>query len=455
MTLAHEHSPILQRMSSFPHLKGKKGKERAYALIERFQAGQKAVLTLMSANRNTLFDAAMTFSSNGDELTPYMRWQRAASAFLHAIRHHRPDRTQDRKVRRRQWRAFAAKTIETRFRIAASEPLSQFANLDFDTIADTLGPMIRLKPSEELRLLKQARIGMHAIDDLMVRNTRLVLKVASTSTYGDEHIGDRVSDGMIGFHHAMTKFDTSTGFAVSTYGGQWIKQAIHRAGQDTRLPIRIPVNKLDRRMALQRVIYDREKAGLPIDPDSLAVAMNERHKAARMRVRERERRRAKLLGVKPRPERKGKKKAKARDDRNGPFTAEVIVQLLEVPIERPMSLDRQVIDGDSDGMSWHDVMPDAKTQDRDMDQQDHCVTLVRSVMADLTSIQRAIVQRRFGLDGMDEETLLEVGRRYNVSRERVRQIQAATLKLMRQRILTRATKEDSELLQLMLPKDRD
>jgi RNA polymerase primary sigma factor len=219
----------------------------------------------------------------------------------------------------------------------------------------------------------------------MEGNLRLVVSVAKRYAGLGVPFPDLIQEGNVGLMRAVDRFQYRRGFRFSTYATWWIRQAITRAIADQSRTIRIPVHLLEVSSRMARVRQD------------LATA----------------------LGREPTAEELGRRAG----------VAPAKVRRLQQATLRPVALELPV----GEDTRFGDFLEDsgAEPADRRLIGDDLRAHLERALVV-LSPKERAIVRMRFGLDGGPEQTLEEVGRRFAVCRERVRQIEVKALRKLRQ-----------------------
>ncbi|MBT3267104.1 sigma-70 family RNA polymerase sigma factor [Candidatus Poribacteria bacterium] len=264
-----------------------------------------------------------------------------------------------------------------------------------DVAADALRMWMRditktplLTREQEVELSQAVEAGSEAARERMVRsNLRLVVSVALKYRGHNVPLSDLIQEGNIGLMRAVEKFDYRRGFKFSTYAIWWIRQAVMRALDNYARVIRLPsyvvakISKFDDTAGRLRQELERDPT-----VEELAEALE----LSPERVRD-------ILAVSSDP------------------------LSLEMPVseERESSALRDFIE-DPDGESQHEILSNIILEQE-----------IEGLLDRLTPREHEILRMRYGLDDGQERTLREIGARFDVTRERIRQIEAEALRALR------------------------
>ena len=284
------------------------------------------------------------------------------------------------------------------------DDLKEVENLKLDEITDTsfegisvddpvrmylreIGRIPLLSYDKELELAKRILEGdEEAKQELAEANLRLVVSIAKKYVGRGMLFLDLIQEGNMGLIKAVEKFDYTKGFKFSTYATWWIRQAITRAIADQARTIRIPVHMVE---TINRLIR------------------TSRHLLQQ-------------LGREPTPE----EIAKEMD-----MSVEKVMEIQKIA-QDPVSLETPI--GEEDDSHLGDFIQD---EDSPAPQDAASYTLLREqleeVMKTLTPREAKVLRLRFGLDDGKARTLEEVGKEFDVTRERIRQIEAKALRKLR------------------------
>ncbi len=250
-----------------------------------------------------------------------------------------------------------------------------------------IGQIPLLTPEQEIDLAAKIKKGNREARALMIKsNLRLVVKIAHDYANLGLPLLDLISEGNIGLMKAVERFDPAKGGKLSTYAAWWIKQSIKRALANQSKTIRLPVHLVDKISKMRRVALQMsEELGREPTDDELAEEI-------------------------------------------GIATAKVS-QLKTVSI-RPASLDAPISDDDT--TEFGEIVGDEEAFTpfemlRDKNLKDEIGDLINV----LDEREKKIIFSRFGLDGGKPKTLEEVGKKFGVTRERIRQLQNIALSKLR------------------------
>ena len=260
-------------------------------------------------------------------------------------------------------------------------------------------PLLTL--AEELQLAGRIRRGDQEARNHMIRaNLRLVVKIAHDYQDFGLPFLDLISEGNLGLIKAVDRYDPSKGGKLSTYAAWWIKHSMQRALANQSKTIRLPVHvvaKISLMRKTARVLA--EKIGRDPTDEELAVEL-------RMPVHK-------------------------------------VAHLKSVAVH-PASLDAPLGDT-ADTSSLGEIVPDENATSPSESLGDKNLSAdLKTVVNSLDAREAEIIRLRFGLDGRKEMTLAEVGRKFKVTRERIRQLQQLALKQLRQAMEKRESQRTTD-----------
>lgn len=263
-----------------------------------------------------------------------------------------------------------------------------------------IGKTPLLTPDEEIKLAAQIKEGNEKAREHMIKaNLRLVVKIAYDYSNFGLPVLDLISEGNIGLIKAVERFDPTKGGKLGTYASWWIKQSIKRALANQSKTIRLPVHMVDKIAKMRREI-NRMQEELGREPTNEEIAHN--------------------LGI----------------------SVSKVAHLKSVSV-RPTSLDAPVGDGEETELG--ELVGDEKAiNPLDTLSNKSQINDVQRILNQLDPREAEIIRMRFGLDGMAAKTLEEVGNHFNITRERVRQLQFTALKKLKKRMAKKEIQHSAE-----------
>jgi RNA polymerase primary sigma factor len=240
-----------------------------------------------------------------------------------------------------------------------------------------------------------SRAAADARNAFVKANLRLVVSIARRFNHGRMALADLIQEGNLGLIKAVERYDYRRGFRFSTYASWWIRHAISRALADKGREVRLPVHMIDAHHRLTKARRQLTgQLGRQPTTDELAAETG--------------------------------------------MPADKIEKMRSWLLEQSVSIDKPV--GDDEGRVLGEVLedPDREVGSPTGDLEWEALTAeVRALLGELRPIEADILRQRFGLGTEQELTLKEIGEKYNLSRERIRQLQEQALAKLRRALARR------------------
>ncbi|MBF7144272.1 MULTISPECIES: RNA polymerase sigma factor RpoD [Pseudomonas] len=285
------------------------------------------------------------------------------------------------------WAAFLArgkaKYAEAIGRVQAEVERCQQKLIDLE--AETGLTVAEIKDINRRMSIGEAK-ARRAKKEMVEANLRLVISIAKKYTNRGLQFLDLIQEGNIGLMKAVDKFEYRRGYKFSTYATWWIRQAITRSIADQARTIRIPVHMIE--------------------------TINKLNRISRQMLQE--------MGREPTPEELGERMEMPEDK---------IRKVLKIAKE-PISMETPI--GDDEDSHLGDFIEDSTMQSPiDVATVESLKEATREVLSGLTAREAKVLRMRFGIDMNTDHTLEEVGKQFDVTRERIRQIEAKALRKLR------------------------
>lgn len=278
------------------------------------------------------------------------------------------------------------------------------ASSDYDNVDDPvrmylkeIGKVPLLTNDEERELAKQKQDGdEYAKQQLIEANLRLVVSIAKKYTGRGMSFLDLVQEGNLGLIKGVEKFDYTKGYKLSTYATWWIRQSITRALADQSRTIRVPVHMVE---TINKMSKMQRKLAIELGCEPSTAQLAE---ALEM-------------------------------------TEEKVMEIMQIARE-PASLETPI--GEEDDSNLGDFVADTNVLSPESNIENVMLRKhIDVLLEDLKEREKQVIILRFGLKDGHQRTLEEVGREFNVTRERIRQIEAKALRKLRNPIRSKRIKD--------------
>jgi RNA polymerase primary sigma factor len=267
--------------------------------------------------------------------------------------------------------------------------LTNRENKSLDLYFQEIGKYVLLKPEEEIALAIKIKKGDMAAQDKLVRaNLRFVVSVAKMYQNQGLSLGDLINEGNIGLVKAAQRFDETRGFKFISYAVWWVRQGIMSAIADQSRVVRLPLNRVGNLTKLGKVYRELEQE-FERKPTTEELA--------------------KILEI----------------------TSDEVAYILQIS-SRQVSVDAPFNNGDENKSTLMDVLHNEEQPMPDTDlMHDSLKNEVADILSTLDEREAEVIRLSFGIGSNQKATLEEIGERFNLTRERIRQIKENALRKLR------------------------
>lgn len=243
-----------------------------------------------------------------------------------------------------------------------------------------------LTREEEDELSRKAKAGDEEAKEILINsNLRFVVSVAKKYQNQGLPLMDLIAEGNVGLLNAVEKFDPDMGYHFISYAVWWIRQAILKAlSEKTRL-IRLPLNKMNDLLHIEKLIDEFQNKGLNIDIDEVSRKLN--------------------------------------------IPKQTIEDILTISRDY-LSFDYKFTDS-ADSATLGEILPDSSIDPQENSENLYVKETIDKILDTLTPREKNIIILRFGLNGEKAMSLQEVGNIYNLTKERIRQIEKKALRKLK------------------------
>ncbi|MCU0332522.1 MAG: RNA polymerase sigma factor RpoD/SigA [Ignavibacteriaceae bacterium] len=267
--------------------------------------------------------------------------------------------------------------------------LTNRENKSLDLYFQEIGKYVLLKPEEEIDLAIKIKNGDMAAQDKLVRaNLRFVVSVAKMYQNQGLSLGDLINEGNIGLVKAAQRFDETRGFKFISYAVWWVRQGIMSAIADQSRVVRLPLNRVGNLTKLGKVYRELEQE-FERKPTTEELA--------------------KILEI----------------------SSDEVAYILQIS-SRQISVDAPFSDGDENKSTLMDVLHNDEQPMPDTElMHDSLKNEVADILSTLDEREAEVIRLSFGIGSNQKATLEEIGERFNLTRERIRQIKENALRKLR------------------------